>query len=109
MNALMLLCTIEELTICCHWVESGAPEENIIEILPLKKAHDESIYSALVEYGREKNIQLGVFIGMGYDADATSSGLEFVCNQISTYNLSGHTSMHQCITYRRPKQVSQLQ
>ena len=83
--------TIEELTICCHWVESGVPEENFIEILPLKKANDESIYSALVKYGREKNIQLGVFIGMGYDADATSSGLEFVCNQISTYNLSGHT------------------
>ena len=29
--------TIEELTICCHWVESGVPEEHFIEILPLKK------------------------------------------------------------------------
>ena len=48
--------TIEELTICCRWMESGAPEEHFIEILPLK-ANAESIYSALVEYCREKNIQ----------------------------------------------------
>ena len=32
--------TIEELTICCRWVESVVPEENFIEILPLKKAKE---------------------------------------------------------------------
>ena len=26
--------TIEELTICCRWVESGVPEEHFIEIYP---------------------------------------------------------------------------
>ena len=46
--------TIEELTICCHWVESGVPEEHFIEILPLKKAYSESNYSALVEHCRER-------------------------------------------------------
>ena len=66
--------TIEELTICCRWVESGGPEEHFIEILPLKKANAESIYSASVEYCREKNIQLGRFIGMGFDGAATFSG-----------------------------------
>ena len=66
--------TIEELTICCHWVESGVPEEHIIEILPLKKANAESIYSVLVKYCREKNIQLGRLIGMGFDGAATFSG-----------------------------------
>ena len=40
--------TIEELIICCCWVESSVPEEYFIEILPLKKANAESIYSALV-------------------------------------------------------------
>ena len=40
---------IEEQTICCRWVESGVPEEHLINILPLKKANAESIYSALVE------------------------------------------------------------
>ena len=33
--------TIEELTICCRWVESGVPKEHFIEILPLKKANAE--------------------------------------------------------------------
>ena len=46
--------TIEELTICCRWVESGVLEEHVIEILPLKKANAESIYSTLVKYYREK-------------------------------------------------------
>ena len=40
--------TLDELTICCCWVESGEPEENIIEILRLKNANADSIYSALV-------------------------------------------------------------
>ena len=65
---------IEELTICCHWVESGVPEEHFIEILTLKKADAESIYSTLVEHCREKNIQLGRLIGMGFDGAATFSG-----------------------------------
>ena len=55
-------------------MESGAPEEHTIEILPLKKANAESIYSELVEYCREKNIQLGRLIGMGFDGAATFSG-----------------------------------
>ena len=65
--------TIEELTICCHWVESGVLEEHFIEILPLKKANAENIYSALVEHCREKNIQLGRLIGIGFDGAATFS------------------------------------
>ena len=65
---------IEELTICCRWVESGVPEEHFIGILPLKKANADCIYSALVEYCREKNIQLGRRVGMGFDGAATFSG-----------------------------------
>ena len=42
--------TIEELTICCRWVESGVPEERFIEILPLKIANAESIYSVLLTF-----------------------------------------------------------
>ena len=38
--------TIEELTICCCWVESGVPEKHFFKNLPLKKANAESIYSA---------------------------------------------------------------
>ena len=65
--------TIEELTICC-WVESSVPAEHFIKILPLKKANAESIYSALVEYCREKNIQLGRLIGMEFDGALPFSG-----------------------------------
>ena len=66
--------TIEELIICCHWVKSGVPEEHLIEILALKSANAESIYSALVECCREKNIQLRRLIGMGFAGAATFSG-----------------------------------
>ena len=48
--------------------------KHFIEILPLKKANAESIYSALVEYCREKNIQLGRLVGMGFDGAVTFSG-----------------------------------
>ena len=55
-------------------MESVVSEEHFIEILPMKKANAESIYSALVEYCREKNIQSGRLIGMGFDGAATFSG-----------------------------------
>ena len=49
-------------------------QKNTSLILSLKKANAESIYSAIVEYCREKNIQLGRHIGMGFDGAATFSG-----------------------------------
>ena len=52
-------------------MESGVPEEHFIEILHLKKANADS---ALVEYCREKTIQLGRLIGMGFEGAATFSG-----------------------------------
>ena len=86
--------TIEELTICCRWVESVVPEEHFIEILALKKANAESIYFALVEYCREKNIQLGRLIGMGFDGAATFSdiktGVQRRLNELSPYALFVH-------------------
>ena len=54
-------------------MESGV-QEHFIEILPLKKANAESIYSALVEYCRERNIQLGRPVGIRFDGAATFSG-----------------------------------
>ena len=90
--------TIEELTICCRWVESGVPEEHFIEILPLKKANAESIYSELVEYCREKNIQLGRLIGMGFDGAATFSGdktgVQRRLKELSSYALFVHCRCH---------------
>ena len=92
------LTTIEELTICCRWVENGVPEEHFIEILPLKKANAESIYSALVEYCREKNIQLGRLIGMGFDGAATFSddktGVQRRLKELSPRALFVHCCCH---------------
>ena len=89
--------TIEELTICCHWVERGVPEEHFIEILPLKKANAESIYSALVEYCREK-IQVGRLIGMGFDGTATFSddktGVQRRFKELSHHALFVHCRCH---------------
>ena len=89
---------IEELTICCHWVESGVPEEHIIEILPLKKADAESIYCALVEYCREKIIQLERLIGMGFDGAATFSGdktgVQIWLKELSPHALFVHCRCH---------------
>ena len=86
--------TIEELTICCHWVESGVPEVHFIEILPLKNVNAESIYSALVENCREKNILLGRLIGMGFDGAATFSGDTRVQRRLK--ELSPHSLFVNC-------------
>ena len=87
--------TIEELTICCCWLGSGVPEEHFIEILALKKARTESIYFLLVEYCREKNIQLGRLIEMGFDGAATFSGYKTGV-QRSLKELSPHTLFVHC-------------
>ena len=55
-------------------MKSSVPEENFIDILSLKKANAEGRYSALVEYCKEKYIQLGRLIGMGFDGASTFSG-----------------------------------
>ena len=90
--------TTMELTICCRWVESGVPEEHFIEIFPLKKANAESIYSALVEYSREKNIQLGRLIGMGFNGAATFSGdktgVQRWLNELSLCAIFSHCRCH---------------
>ena len=39
--------TIEEMSVFCRWEEEGSPEEHFLEIVHLKQANAESIYSAL--------------------------------------------------------------
>ena len=78
-------------------MESSVPKEHFIEILPLKKAN-ERIYSALVEYCREKNIPLGRLIGMGFDGAATFSGDKTVVQrrlkELSPHALFVHCHCH---------------
>ncbi len=62
--------TIEELFVFCRWEEN----ESFLDIVPLKKADAEAIYIALVTSLKEKNLELGKVVGMGFDGAATFSG-----------------------------------
>ena len=66
--------TVEELSLFCRWIENGEPTEHFIDVLPMKRTDAESIYSALVECLKSKNIQLSNLIGMGFDGTATFFG-----------------------------------
>ena len=66
--------TVEELSLFCRWIENGETTEHFIDLLPMKRTDAESIYSALVECLKSKNIQLSNLIGMGFDGAATFSG-----------------------------------
>ena len=68
--------TVEELSVFCRWEEDGVPVECFLEILPLKKADAETIYSTLIKCLKRKNLQVGRIVGLGFDgAAATFSGL----------------------------------
>ena len=66
--------TIEEMSVFCRWEEDGVPEEHFLEIVHLKKADAENIYSALVECLKEKQLEVSRIIGMGFDGASTFSG-----------------------------------
>ena len=67
--------TIEELSVFSRWVEDGEPVELFfVEILPLKKADAQSIYSSLINWLKQRNIQISKLVGKGFDGVAKFSG-----------------------------------
>ena len=64
--------TIEEVS--NHFVEDGQPVEHFLEIVPLKATNAKTIYSALVKFMKDKNIQISKLMGMGFDGATTFSG-----------------------------------
>ena len=58
----------------CHWEEDGTPVKCFLDIVPLKKADAESICLALVKCIKDKSLQVGNIVGMGFDGAATFSG-----------------------------------
>ena len=66
--------TVEELSVFCRWEQDGLPVEHFLEIVHLQKADAESIHLALVECLKQKNLQVGRIVGMGFDGAATFSG-----------------------------------
>ena len=61
---------VEELSVFCCWEEDGTPVKCFLDIVPLKKADAESIYLALVKCIRDKNLQVGNIVGLGFDGAA---------------------------------------
>ena len=68
------IANVEELSVFCRWEEGGVPVECFLEIIPLKKADAETIYSTLIECLKKKNLQVGRIVGLGFDGAATFSG-----------------------------------
>ena len=70
----------------------------LTEILPLEKANAGNSSSALVEYCREKNIQLERLIGMRFDGAATFSGdktgVQRKLKEFSPHTLCVHCCYH---------------
>ena len=66
--------TVEEMSVFCRWEEDGMPEEHFLEVIHLLQGNAESIYSALIECLKEKNIQISSIVGMGFDGASTFSG-----------------------------------
>ena len=65
---------VEELSVFSHWEEDGTPAECFMDSVPLKKADAEGRYLALVKCIKNKNIQVGNIVRMGFDGAATFSG-----------------------------------
>ncbi len=55
----------------------GQPVEHFLDIVPLKATDAKTIYSALVEFMKDKNIQISKLVGMGFDGAATFSGKQW--------------------------------
>ena len=49
--------TIEELSVFCSFVEDWQPVEHFIEIVPMKVTDANTIYSALIKFMIDKNMQ----------------------------------------------------
>ena len=68
------IANVEEVSVFCRWDEGVVPVECFLEIIPLKKADAETIYSTLIECLKKKNLQVGRIVGLGFDGAATFSG-----------------------------------
>jgi hypothetical protein len=67
---------VEELSVFCRWEANGVPVERFLEIISLKKADAETIYTSIIECLKAKNLQVGRIVGMGFDGAATFSGVK---------------------------------
>ena len=74
--------TIEDMSVFCRWEEDRVPEEHFLEIVHLNKADAESIYFALVECLKGKQLEVSRIIGMSFDGAITISGRKLESRQV---------------------------
>ena len=65
---------VEELSVFCHWEEDGTPVERYLDIVPLKNADAERHIFSTCKCIKDKNLQVGNIVGIGFDGAATFSG-----------------------------------
>ena len=68
------IATVEELSVYCRWVEDGLPVEHFWEIIHLPKGDAVTLYSAVIDCLKQKNLQVKKIVGMGFDGANTVSG-----------------------------------
>ena len=69
------IATMEEMSVFCCWVEDGVLEEHFLDLIHMKQANAESLYSAIVDCLKEKGLQMiSRIIGTGFDGASTFSG-----------------------------------
>ena len=66
--------SMEELFLCFRWLEDGKPVEHFLEVIHVTRTDAETITSAITSYLQEKQIDIGLMRGMGFDGAATFSG-----------------------------------
>ncbi len=92
------IATMEELSVFCRWEESGHSEEHFMEIVYLKQANAESIYSALVEFLKDKGLQVSNIVGMGFDGLAhfleRKPGVQARIKKVAPHALYVHCHCH---------------
>ena len=65
---------VEELSVLCRREEDGTPVKCFLDIVPLKKADAESICLALLKCIKDKSLQVGNIVGMGFDGAPSFPG-----------------------------------
>ncbi len=67
---------VEEFSVFRRLEEDSTPVKGFLDIVTLKKADAEIIYLALVKCIKDKHLQVGNIVGMGFDGAATFSGIK---------------------------------
>ena len=64
----------EEMSICARWVEGGKAVEHFLSILRARKVDAQSLTKCLLDFIRDKSIEIKKIRGLGFDGASTMSG-----------------------------------